>query len=301
VGAVAPAWVLLVTEAASLNVRYGPLSVRFQSADPRVRFLARPPHDRFVVGCEHSHCVLDWSFDSVRPSTAIEALMEMRSWETRLLPDGREETIFFETPARVPMLALTFDSGFQAASVVQTPLRDEKYRVNVGRYPLDEFIAARLLGRHAAVLLHASTAVVADDAYVFAGHSGAGKSTIASIAEQSGAEILSDDRTILTHDGESVRAWGTPWHGSHRRARHGNAQVRGIFLLEKDSVNSVSPLDPSCALKELFVRLVQPRVSKDEVGNNLDVLSSVVQSARIGTLRFRPELEAFQRVVHPGW
>lgn len=287
----------VVIEETSLAVAYGPLSVQFRSSDPRVRFFARPAHDRFVVDAVGADCALDWRFGAVQPSATNPPCTVANSWDTRSLADGWEETIFYETPARIPMLALRFDPAFRTASVVQAPLGHGAYRVNVGRYPLDEFVATRLLGRREAVLLHASTAVVDGEAYVFAGHSGAGKSTIASLAEVAGARILSDDRTILTYDDGVVRAWGTPWHGTHRRAERDSAPVRGVLLLSKDSVNVVSSLDPSRALKELFVRLIQPRVSAHEVDNNLRVLAVVLQSVNVGLLRFTPEIAAFRMVL----
>jgi energy-coupling factor transporter ATP-binding protein EcfA2 len=169
--------------------------------------------------------------------------------------------------------------------------------VRADGYPLLEYIVARLLAHHDGLLIHASTAIVDDAAYVFVGHSGAGKSTMAAIAEAAGARIPTDDRTIITvRDGE-VYAWGTPWHGSLVRKSPDGARVRRIYLLAKASEDRSEPLPKPRAVKELFVRLIQPRLHPTEIERTLGLLEDLVERVPIAVLHFRPTPAAFGLAV----
>jgi energy-coupling factor transporter ATP-binding protein EcfA2 len=152
------------------------------------------------------------------------------------------------------------------------------------------------------MVLHATTLLADGGAYVFCGHSGAGKSTMAEQAESTGAEVLSDDRTILTVDDGVVRAWGTPWHGTYRRGSPRSAPVRGVWMLVQAPEDRIAPLHPAQAYKELFVRLIQPSVSAVEVERTLDALGRLVGAVPVAELHFRPTPEAFRlaRASRPG-
>lgn len=165
--------------------------------------------------------------------------------------------------------------------------------VRADGYPLLEYIVARMLGRHDGLLIHASTAIVEDAAYVFVGHSGAGKSTMASIAEAAGARIPTDDRTIITVADGEVMAWGTPWHGSLTRKSPEGAPIRRIYLLQQSTANRIEPMPAARAAKELFVRLIQPRLDPGEVSETLRLLEVLVARMPVAVLHFRPTRAAF--------
>jgi hypothetical protein len=205
--------------------------------------------------------------------------------------------VFFETPQRVPSLRLIVDNQYTRGIVTQAALGQPVAQVNVGRYPFDEFVVSRLLGKRGDLILHASCVSVDGVALLFLGHSGAGKSTIASLLESEGATVLSDDRTIVTFVDGAAEAWGTPWHGSGRRALAARAPIRGMFLLEQSKTNELSVLPPAAAIKELFVRLIQPRVRGDEVGRALDTLAQICQGIPVQRFRFERSSAAAQFIL----
>jgi ABC-type glutathione transport system ATPase component len=157
-----------------------------------------------------------------------------------------------------------------------------------------QYLVVRALGRLGALVIHASMAIVDGEALVFVGHSGAGKSTIARIAEMAGARIPTDDRTILTFEDGSVRAWGSPWYGSLVRKTPEGAPVRHVFLLQQAKADRIDPLPPAQAVKELFARLVQPRLDAGEVESALARLEELVQTVPVSILRFLPTEAAFE-------
>jgi hypothetical protein len=178
------------------------------------------------------------------------------------------------------------------ATVVRAVREPGDRLIFASEHPWSEFLISRLLGRDGGVLMHASASVLDGGALLFVGHSGAGKSTICEIAEQSGAASLSDDRTIVMIRDDEPMAWGTPWHGSFARTSAQSAPVRGLFLLQQDRSDRVEAIPAERALKELFVRLIQPRISELEVSNTLDTLHAVLAARPLYALHFRPTREA---------
>jgi hypothetical protein len=96
-------------------------------------------------------------------------------------------------------------------------------------------------------------------------------------------------------------AWGTPWHGSLVRKSPEGAPLRCIYLLQQARENQCEPLSPARAVKELFVRLIQPRLHGAEIQQTLHVLESIVEQVPTAVLHFRPTEAAFEMALsHAG-
>lgn len=120
-------------------------------------------------------------------------------------------------------------------------------------YPLDEVIFNHLLAQRGAVELHACGLVDRDgNGILFAGNSGAGKTTTARLWANDAAEILSDDRIVVRLENGSWMMYGTPWHGEAEICSPSRARLHRIFLLHQATSNSVSPLSPSAAVARLL-------------------------------------------------
>jgi hypothetical protein len=278
--------------------RIGIHTVLFRSLDRDVRFFVHDSHEPFLVDpAGRIDCEVEWSIGAVIPADALVVRRSGDRWEMRRLSGGWEEFVFRSLQANLPTLSLRISDDMRTVRVVQTPRRGIEKVAFASEYPWAEFIVCRLLGRDGGLLLHASSIVLDGGALLFVGHTGAGKSTIAEIAESGGARVLSDDRTILTLDG-GVRAWGTPWHGTLARTSGDSAPLRGLFLLHQDSVDAVEEVPASRALKELFVRLIQPRITGAEVERTMDALYATLRACPLRLLRFQPTLAAVLLVRH---
>jgi serine kinase of HPr protein (carbohydrate metabolism regulator) len=80
--------------------------------------------------------------------------------------------------------------------------------------------------------LHASTVALDGRAVLICGPSGAGKSDLALRLIDRGFTLVSDDQTIVRKDGERVLASSPP-------TIHGKLEVRGVGIVEMDSVADV--------------------------------------------------------------
>lgn len=290
-----------VTYDDAISLRFGHLVIAFRPARPGTRFSIEETHVPFLVSNDTApDLVLDCEVAPLRPLSGPVTYSAGRAWDLRRGEDGAENIVFrggkeFGTE----VWQLTLDSAFRHGTLVEAPVMPDR-AVRADGYPLLEYIVARLVARHDGALIHASTAIVDDGAYVFVGHSGAGKSTIASIAEAEGARIPTDDRTILTIRGGSPMAWGTPWHGSLIRKSPEGAPLRRLYLLQQAKEDRSEPLPRSRAVKELFVRLIQPRLHPMEVQSTLEVLERIVERVPVAVLHFRPTPAAFALAVSGG-
>lgn len=284
----------------TVTLRYGELVIRFVAADSSVRFRVPPEYEEFQVPPgEPVTCTVVWALGRIEVP-AEPAGLAVDVWENRRTADGRDTTIFFRGHDRRPYLSLMFDKTFKRATIVQDPDALGSATADVGFYPMAEMMACRLLSRTGAVDLHASTATYEGLAYVFMGHSGAGKTTISEIAIAAGAEVLSDDRTIVAvRDGRAM-AWGTPWHGTGRHTSSRVAPIQGIFLLVQDDHERVVPMSAQRALKEMYVRLIHQKITGGEVADALQTLESVVTEVPVAELHFRKVPGAFHAAREAG-
>jgi hypothetical protein len=156
-------------------------------------------------------------------------------------------------------------------------------------YALDSLLRIQLswlLPQCDGFLLHAATVVRNGRAFVFMGRSGAGKSTIASLAPE--GSVLTDEISLLRFEQNEWRAHGTPFWGEFRAADiDGSAPVAGVFHLVQSPTNRVRPLRAVELLRALFPNILF--FSTDSAANErlLKILSAAVAKVNGYELEFR--------------
>jgi hypothetical protein len=100
----------------------------------------------------------------------------------------------------------------------------------------DQIFLSRLIAQHKGFYLHACGVNYKGEGFVFMGHSGAGKSTIAKILRGK-AEILCDDRVIIKEVCGSLRLYGTWSHGEVEEVSPKGVPLRGVFFLKHAKAN----------------------------------------------------------------
>lgn len=109
-----------------------------------------------------------------------------------------------------------------------------------------------LLASRGGFLLHAASVIRHGQAFLFAGVSGAGKTTIARLAPAD-VTLLSDEVSYIRRDGENYQACGTPFTGELAKAGENvAAPVAAVFFLQKGPDHSVEPIQPSEAVRTLM-------------------------------------------------
>lgn len=122
-------------------------------------------------------------------------------------------------------------------------------------YPLDEVLMINLLGRKRGILVHACGVKKNNGGgLLFAGASGAGKSTITHFWKKGkDTTILSDDRIIIRNMDSKFWIYGTPWHGDAKACSTERASLKKLFFLKHAKNNSIRKIEPLDAASRLIV------------------------------------------------
>lgn len=107
-------------------------------------------------------------------------------------------------------------------------------------------------------LVHSCGAVHDGRAYLFAGASGKGKSTVARQLAECGRGLLGDDMVLVSHDLDGWTAHGSPMGGDLSRTSLVNSSLPldTVFLIDqadKTSWNRVEPAEATAALMGLII------------------------------------------------
>jgi hypothetical protein len=285
----------IATAGTPLTLSVGGVCVRFEPAARETALAVPRPHVPFLVRQQtRADCVVLCEYGVPRTSPGSASFAPGDAWELRELPDGREEIAFFAGRGgeRDLWQTLTLDAHTGRATVRRLSAYGGEEAFKIG-FPTDEHVHSRLLARRGAVVLHASALLDGSNAFAFVGHSGAGKSTMAQLAEKAGATVMSDDRTVLGLGSQDPTVWGTPWHGTYRSGAARSGILRGLFLLAHGSEDRIDRLSVRDAIGEIFVRVMHPAADQTAMTRCLSTIEDVVSRVPVGRLWFRPTPAAF--------
>jgi len=196
---------------------------------------------------------------------------------------------------------LIIDHTFsQARLLLNRSCLPDHARVYPLEYPLDELLVTNWLARGRGVEVHGCGLVDRQaGAYLFLGHSGAGKSTTTRLwNEHRDVRVLSDDRIILRQHGNALWMYGTPWHGEAGFAAPAKARVRRIFFLDHGSQNEISSLPTAHAAGELFARSFVPFHGPTLLEFTLSCLHRIAQLIPCYRYKFRPDGSAVGHILN---
>lgn len=278
-----------------VSIAVGNRVLRFEPADPSVTCVVLGIAESFVVDSSHApDCVVTCEFGDPAPDASPIVADAFPIWELRYRVRGDEEVTFFipHGDVRTPFAQLVIDASRTTARMIRRS--DDAADVFRIGFPLDEFLMCRLVTDEGALVVHGATVEYGGRALLFLGHSGAGKSTMAGLAREYGARVLSDDRSIVRIDADRAAVWGTPWHGSLRAGTPASARLAAIFLLVQSLEDRTEIISPSRGAGELLVRLIYPGASASDFERLLDCAIELALRVPMAELHFRPTTAAFR-------
>jgi serine kinase of HPr protein (carbohydrate metabolism regulator) len=119
--------------------------------------------------------------------------------------------------------------------------------------------------------LHASTVAIGGRAVMISGPSGSGKSDLALRLIDRGFALVSDDRTIVSKDGDALTA-------TSPETIRGKLEIRGIGIVAMPSVENV-PLAMIVELTSDFTRLPDDDRQRVILGVSIPLISVDAQTA----------------------
>jgi hypothetical protein len=147
----------------------------------------------------------------------------------------------------------------------------------------------RLPGR----LVHAAGVIREGRGFLFVGHSGAGKSTIARLSADH--HVLNDEIIMITPDtADGLLVRGTPFNGFFAGKRPGAAPLAALFLLAHGPAHRVRPVSRAAATAQITAQLVPPvgledQLDGDATAATLETAIRLTERVPVATLEFTPD------------
>jgi hypothetical protein len=269
----------------------GDLTLRLTANDSR---LVAPvgASSAFVCPPRPADITIDASWGETLVEPAGTVLFESgASW--RLIRTSGEFAFTCRSSLREPptyVIARFDDDRFTRGMVTLDPRHfpDDTAPAFALDYPLDELVWVHNLARGRGVELHAcGVRDAAGRVYVFAGQSGAGKSTTARLwAGRPGFTVLSDERLVVRTDGDLPLVYGTPWHGDAEIASPASGPLGGVFLLRQATAHAATLLPPPIAAAQLLSCAFLPFYDPRAVAHTVDAVERIVASTTVSVLSF---------------
>jgi hypothetical protein len=128
-------------------------------------------------------------------------------------------------------------------------------RQSANPYAIDSvlrIVHSLVLAEEGGFLVHAASAVRDGRAFLFAGISGAGKTTLSRLAPPD-ATVLTDEISYVRRSRPHYRAYGTPFAGELARVgANVSAPLDTLFFLVQGPVNRIEPIAQLAAARELL-------------------------------------------------
>jgi hypothetical protein len=199
------------------------------------------------------------------------------------------EQVRLTAPGYSGCIDLQHNSG-RLALASAAPIEDVEYFIRVAY--------AALAFRAGGMMLHAAGIVRGGQCYLFFGHSGVGKSTVARLSQ--GDLGLNDDLVILLPEPEGWTVYATPfWNPSQVRPSPSSAPVAGLFRLVQAAQVKLDDLSPGQAMAELLANLPVISADPQRVAALIARCRSLIQAAPVQRLSFLPDA-SFWGAILPG-
>jgi hypothetical protein len=196
----------------------------------------------------------------------------------------------FNSPAMgfEPYKVASFNKDFTTGNVLlNRKFHNSHQNVDPLEYPLDELLILHLLSQGLGVEVHSCGLIdSSSNGFLFAGQSGAGKTTIAELLQKADLKILSDDRIVLRSENGKIWMHGTPWHGESKFAIPEKAELKQIFFLKQNYRNEIVSVKESDAVARLFACSFPIFYNSSAVDFMLSFFEDTVRDVQSSELRF---------------
>ena len=147
---------------------------------------------------------------------------------------------------------------------------------------------ALLAFREGGLIIHAAGLKKREFGYLFMGHSGAGKSTVARFSGD--ALVLNDDLVMILPSELGWIVHGTPfWNPTQARPNPCSALLMGIYALVQDTGVYIEQISHGIALAELITNVPVLTQSADLSMQVMDRCDEIIQQVQPVRLHFLPD------------
>jgi hypothetical protein len=180
-----------------------------------------------------------------------------------------------------------------------TALRTGSIRLSANSYSIDSVLRifhTLVLARQGGFLLHAASALRNGKAFLFAGVSGAGKTTISSLAPAD-AILLTDEISYIRRRDAGYVAFGTPFTGElDKLGENISAPVVALYLLAKGTENRIEPVSPAEAARALLANILFFAEDEELVQSMFHSAFEFASRVPVSRLTFVPDARVWELI-----
>jgi hypothetical protein len=192
----------------------------------------------------------------------------------------------------------TFERGDFRAEW-EPALRTGSIRQTANPYSIDavlRIVHTLVLARQGGFLLHSASAIRNGKAFLFAGVSEAGKTTISRLAPPD-ATLLTDEISYVRNHEAGYVAYGTPFTGELAKlGENVPAPIAALYLLAKGSENRIDPLPPGEATRSLLANLLFFAQDEHLVQSTFHSAFEFVSRVPVSLLTFVPDARVWELI-----
>jgi hypothetical protein len=179
-------------------------------------------------------------------------------------------------------------------------LKTGKIHQSANPYSIDavlRIVHSLVLCQQGGFLLHGASAIRNEKAFLFAGVSGAGKTTIARLAPAD-AVLLTDEISYIKKIAGRYYAFGTPFAGELAQSGENVcAPVETLYLLAKGPENHMEPLGLAEACRELLSNILFFAEEERSVRMLFEAACEFVSQVPVFRLIFLPDAKVWETIA----
>jgi hypothetical protein len=262
-------------ERLSLVIEIGGIPVRVNTTDPDFLAILENRYSGFVSDSERAE--IDFDVELAIPS----------------IPDRDAAVQVTHRMGRWSLVRGDFRAEWDPAS------RTGRIRQSANPYSIDavlRIVHTLVLARQGGFLMHSASAVRNGRAFLFAGVSGAGKTTISRLAPPD-ATLLTDEISYVRKLDNGYVAFGTPFTGELAKlGENVSAPVAALYLLAQGPENRIDPITPGEAARSLLANVLFFAEDEELVQSTFHSAFEFVNRVPVSRLTFVPDARVWELI-----
>lgn len=275
-------------ESCTCYLRIGGLNIGYYGPEE----LLHPNFKDFV--CEAHISQQRWIIMDTTPEPVIRGELIIKTPELTILKDRYNYIINLSDTSQLSQILLSQDGSiarFYCTLPFHERLTEQLFHAARHAYL---FIAQKMGG----FVLHSSSVLYKNHAWLFSAPSGTGKSTMAAYWKQLfDTPILNGDLNLIRFSGDTPVVLGLPWCGTSQLYFPGTYPLGGIVLLKQGNQNTIHRLSLEEQQLSVSARLISPAWTGEHLSDNLQFSGDLLHKIPIFQYRFRKEENAARELM----
>jgi hypothetical protein len=178
-------------------------------------------------------------------------------------------------------------------------LRTGRIRQTANPYSIDavlRIVHTLVLARQGGFLMHSASAIRNGKAFLFAGVSGAGKTTISRLAPPD-VTLLTDEISYVRKTDSGYVAFGTPFTGELAKiGENVSAPLSALYLLAQGAENRIDPIPPAEAARSILANVLFFAEDEELVQSTFHSAFEFVSRVPVSRLTFMPDARVWELI-----